>query len=345
MKKIKVLIVDDSPIVRKVFTEELSGDAQIEVIGAAADPFIARDMIVYRQPDVITLDIEMPRMDGITFLRKLMHHYPLPVIIISSLVPEGGELALEALDAGAVEVMCKPKAGGWIGDMSVQLIDKIKAAALVDVAHRKSNSPTIPPSSKKLSFRTETDKIVAVGASTGGVQALQELLTPLPSNAPGILIVQHMPEHFTKSFAGRLNKLCEMEVKEAEDGDRLSVGKVLIAPGNRHLILKQAKPDYVVQVKDGPLVCRHRPSVDVLFQSVANHVGEKTIGILLTGMGRDGSKGMQFLKQKGAITIAEDESSCVVFGMPREAIKLNVVDYVLPVKRIPEKILYLAAQS
>ncbi|MEW6238603.1 MAG: chemotaxis response regulator protein-glutamate methylesterase [Candidatus Omnitrophota bacterium] len=341
MKKIQVLIVDDSPLVRKIFTEELSRDPDIEVVGSAPDPYIARDMIVYLQPDVITLDIEMPRMDGITFLRKLMHYYPLPVIVISSLAPEGGEVALEAMEAGAVEVMCKPKKGYWIGDMSVELIDKIKAAAQVDVQKRDVRLASPSAQAKRLPLKKTPNKIIAVGASTGGVQALQILLHKMPENAPGMIVVQHMPEHFTLSFANRLNQICQVEVKEAENGDSVVPGRALIAPGNRHMTLQKNKNQFQVEVKQGPLVCRHRPSVDVLFQSVARNAGGQAIGVIMTGMGKDGSKGLLKMKENGASTIAQDEASCIVFGMPKEAIKLNAVDYVLPLEHIAEKILQL----
>jgi len=345
MKKIRALIVDDSPLVRKIFTDELSRDPDIEVVGSAPDPYIARDMIVYLQPDVVTLDIEMPRMDGITFLRKLMHYYPLPVIVISSVAPEGGEVALEAMEAGAVEVMCKPKKGYWIGDMSVELIDKIKAAAQVDVQKRDLRLIRPGEHTKRLHLKKTTDKIVAVGASTGGVQALQVLLHRMPENAPGMIVVQHMPEHFTLSFANRLNRICQVEVKEAEDGDSIMPGRVLIAPGNWHTVLQKDKNLFRVEVKQGPLVCRHRPSVDVLFQSAAQNAGSQAIGVIMTGMGKDGSKGMLKMKENGASTIAQDEASCVVFGMPKEAIKLNAVDYVLPLELMAEKILQLCESA
>lgn len=341
---IRVLIVDDSAVVRKILTKELSNDPMIEVIGTAPDPYIARDKIVAEKPDVITLDVEMPRMDGITFLRKLMKHHPLPVIVVSSLTPKGGELAMEALDAGAVDVMCKSGAAYSVGDMSVELIDKIKAASKVDVKRQIVPLKIDRPVTNKLSITRTTNTVVAIGSSTGGTQALQEVLTSLPANAPGIIIVQHMPESFTKAFATRLNSLCEMEVKEAEDNDRVSNGKVLIAPGNRHMLLNRSGAVYYVQIKSGPLVGRHRPSVDVLFKSVAKYAGKNAIGVILTGMGADGAKGIKLMSEQGAKTIAQDEKSCVVFGMPKEAIKTGAVKDgdILPLNKIAGRILEMA---
>ncbi len=336
---IKVLIVDDSAVVREIFSTELSKDPELEVVGTAIDPYIARDKILKLNPHVITLDVEMPRMDGITFLRKLMRYHPLPVIIVSSLTPKGGQLALEALNAGAVDVLCKPGAAYTVGDMSVELIDKIKSAAAIDM--RKwlpmVNSETTP--SPKLSIIKTTNKVVAIGASTGGTQALQKVLSALPTNAPGIVIVQHMPEHFTTSFAKRLNEVCAIEVKEAENNDSVIPGRALIAPGNKHMLLRRSGARYYVEVKTGPLVSRHRPSVEVLFNSVAQSAGQNAIGVIMTGMGADGADGMLKMKQSGAITIAQDEASCVVFGMPKEAIKRGGVDYVVSLDKIPETIL------
>lgn len=335
---IRVLIVDDSPIVQKIFSEELSKDPDIEVIGTAPDPYEARDKIVHLKPDVVTLDIEMPRMDGISFLRKLMQYYPIPVIIISSLAPEGGKVALEAMEIGAVEVMCKPQSGSWIGDLTVQLIDKIKAAAQVNLQSttRQIPKPIIRP--KPLTLERSKRRVIAIGASTGGVQALEDLLEKMPSNSPGILIVQHMPEHFTQSFAYRLDQHCNLSVKEAEPGDNVVPGKVFIAPGNKHMVLLKFGLDYRIEIKQGPLVSRHRPSVDVLFKSVASQAKDEAIGVLLTGMGKDGSTGLKQMRDGGAKTIAQDESSCVVFGMPKEAIKLQAVDAVMPLDRIAEQI-------
>ena len=333
---IRVLVVDDSAVVRKIFTEELSRDPQIEVVGTAPDPYVARDKIVALKPDVITLDVEMPRMDGITFLRKLMQFYPMPVIIVSSLTPKGGEVALEALEAGAVDVMCKPGPAYSVGDMSMDLIDKIKAAARVRVQARK---PADQPAAPRLSLTRTTNKVVAIGASTGGTEALRVVLEQLPADCPPILVVQHMPEHFTRAFAERLNGLCAMEVKEAQDNDAVIPGRVLIAPGNYHLLLQRSGAKYFAQVKQGPLVCRHRPSAEMLFTSVAQYAGANAVGVILTGMGYDGAQGLLKMHQAGAITVAQDEKSCVVFGMPKEAIKCGAVDHIADLNKIPEKII------
>jgi len=342
---IRILVVDDSAVVREIFTNELSRDPDLEVVGTAIDPYIARDKIVKLKPDVLTLDVEMPRMDGITFLRKLMRYYPIPVIIVSSLTPKGGEMALEAMNAGAVEVMCKPGASYTVGDMSVELIDKIKAAAAVNMRRWMSSKSDAEKQAPRLSTIRTTNKVVAIGASTGGTQALQKVLSILPANAPGTVVVQHMPEHFTSSFAQRLNELCAMEVKEAENGDSVIPGKVLIAPGNKHMLLRRSGARYYVEVKGGPLVCRQRPSVEVLFNSVARTAGSNAVGVIMTGMGADGADGMLQMKQDGAATIAQDESSCVVFGMPKEAIQRGGVDSVVHLDRIPETILKCAQQS
>lgn len=339
---IRVLIVDDSAVVRNIFSNELSRDSGIEVVGTAPDPYVARDKIVLTKPDVITLDIEMPRMDGITFLRKLMKHYPLPVVIVSSLTPKGGELALEALDLGAVEVMCKPGESYTVGDMSVELVDKIKAAARVDVKKSVKSPAKLQAMQGKLSLTRTTNKVVVIGASTGGTKALEAVLTTLPANAPGTVIVQHMPEHFTRSFAGRLNTLCALEVKEAEDGDRVIAGRALLAPGNKHMLLRRSGAMYYVQVKNGPLVHRQRPSVEVLFSSAARYAGKNSVGIILTGMGADGATGLLKMKEQGAPTIAQDEKSCVVFGMPKEAIKLGAAKHTVSLNQIAQKILELA---
>lgn len=336
---IKVLIVDDSAVVREIFSTELSKDPELEVVGTAIDPYIARDKILKLNPHVITLDVEMPRMDGITFLRKLMRYHPLPVIIVSSLTPKGGQLALEALNAGAVDVLCKPGAAYTVGDMSVELIDKIKSAAAVDMRKWMPMVNSEPETSPRLSVIKTTNKVVAIGASTGGTQALQKVLSALPTNAPGIVIVQHMPEHFTRSFAQRLNEVCAIEVKEAENNDSVIPGKALIAPGNKHMLLRRSGARYYVEVKTGPLVSRHRPSVEVLFNSVAQSAGQNAIGVIMTGMGADGADGMLKMKQSGAVTMAQDEASCVVFGMPKEAIKRGGVDYVVSLDKIPETIL------
>lgn len=345
MEKIKVLIVDDSAVVRQIFSKELSRDHQIEVVGTAPDPYIARDKIVKLKPDVITLDIEMPRMDGITFLKKLIRYYPLPVIVVSSLTRKGGELALEAIESGAVEVMSKPGASYTVGDMSVELIDKIKAVAKVKVKKQNITPANTYASVERLAMTRTTNKVVAIGASTGGTQALQQLLSALPGNAPGTIVVQHMPEHFTRAFADRLNQVCEVEVKEAEDGDKVMPGRVLIAPGNYHMLLRRSGAMYYVQVKGGPLVSRHRPSVNVLYKSVARYAGKNAIGVILTGMGGDGAEGLLEMKKNGASTIAQDEASCVVFGMPKVAIELGAVDKIVELNKIPGQIVKMTEDA
>lgn len=344
MNKIRVLVVDDSAVVRKVFSEELSREPDIEVVGTAPDPYVARDKIVQLKPDVVTLDIEMPRMDGITFLRKLMKYFPMPVIIVSSLTEAGGELAMEAMDIGAVEVISKPGQAYSVGDMSVQLAEKIRAAARVDVRRRvmqqggQINRPLVAPT---LALSRTTNKIIAIGSSTGGTEALKEVLPLLPPSSPGILVVQHMPPHFTTKFAARLNELSQIRVKEAEDGDSVVPGTCLLAPGNFHMVMRRSGARYYVNVKGGPLVCHQRPAADVLFNSVAAYGGKNAIGVILTGMGKDGASGMLKMKEAGARTIAQDEKSCVVFGMPKEAIALGCVDQVLPITQISAAILKL----
>jgi len=339
---VKVLIVDDSAVVRNIFTKELSYDPEIEVVGSAPDPYVARDKIVKLKPDVITLDIEMPRMDGLTFLRKLMKHYPIPTIVVSSLTAKGGDLALEALNEGAVEVMCKPGAAYTVGDMALTLTEKIKAASKVDLTNAIQKKSKIDAKNhQKLSLSKTTNKVVAIGASTGGTQAIQSVLTEMPINAPGIVIVQHMPERFTKSFADRLNTICDIEVKEAEDSDRVTPGRALIAPGNRHMLLKRSGANYYVEVKTGPLVKRQRPSVEVLFSSVAKYAGNNAIGVILTGMGSDGCSGLLKMKENGSETLAQDEKSSVVFGMPCEAIKLGAANKVVSLNNMSKEILQL----
>jgi len=339
-KNIRVLVVDDSAVVRKVFTKELSCMRGIEVVGTAPDPYVARDKIIRLKPDVVTLDIEMPRMDGLTFLKKLMRYYPLPVIIVSSLTNKGGNLAMEALSLGALEVISKPSAAYSVGDMSVQLADKIRAVAHVNVqASVQTNKSIAPvkPEPSLGSLAVTTNKVIAIGASTGGTEAIKRVLSAMPHNSPGIVIVQHMPAKFTMSFAKRLDSLCGIAVKEATDGDSVVNGKALIAPGNYHMLLKRSGARYYVQVKSGPFVHHQRPSADVLFKSVADCAGANAVGIILTGMGADGAEGLLKMKQAGAGTIAQDEQSCVVFGMPKEAIKLGAVDKTIDLQGIAGK--------
>lgn len=342
MEKIKALIVDDSALVRKILSQELSKDPQIEVVGTAPDPYVARDKIVYLKPDVLILDVEMPKMDGLTFLEKLMQHYPMPVIIVSSLGKKGGEVALRALELGAVDVLAKPGPSYSVGDMGVQLAEKIKGTKKI-VINRK-NTEDIPRTSRVAEgskiFKT-TNKVIAIGASTGGTEAIKELLLALPSNTPPILIVQHMPQYFTKSFANRLNELCKMEVKEAEDNKLVTPGKVLIAPGNKHMLLKRSGAVYKTEIIEGPLVHHQRPSVEVLFKSVAKNAGPNAVGIILTGMGKDGAVGLMEMKEAGAYTIAQDERTSIVFGMPKEAIEMGAAMKVEPLYNIPRTLIQL----
>ncbi len=344
IRQIKVLIVDDSAIVRKIFSQELSKHKDIVVVGTAPDPFVARDKIVSLRPDVITLDIEMPRMDGISFLRKLMKYYPIPTIIVSSLTPKNSEMALEALEFGAVEVLAKPGGSYAVGDMSVQLAEKIRAAAQVRM--RAPSEPAQTPAAERkinqevsLALKRTTHKVIAMGASTGGTEALKTVLMGMPLNSPGIVVVQHMPPRFTTTFAARLDSLCQIEVREAKDGDSVLPGTALIAPGNFHLLLKRVGGTYYTEVNTGPLVYHQRPSVDVLFESVARHAGANAVGVIMTGMGRDGASGMLEMRKAGARTIAQDEASCVVFGMPKEAIKMGAAESVVPLNDISREVL------
>jgi two-component system chemotaxis response regulator CheB len=339
---IKVLIVDDSAIVRKILTNQLEQERGIEVVGTAPDPYIARDKIVALNPDVLTLDVEMPKMDGITFLRKLMKYHPMPVIILSSLTPKGSKTALDALSAGAVEVISKPGPAYSVGQTCIELIEKIKLASRAKI-NRNSISDDDTPS-EKLSLSETTNKIFAIGASTGGVQALTAVLTKLPANSPGTLVVQHMPAHFTASFAERLNKECEMEISEARDGDHVLPGRVLIAPGGAHMMLQRSGANYFVAVKDGPPVCRQKPSVELMFNSVAKYAGANAIGAILTGMGDDGATGLLNMRNAGAHTIAQDEASCVVFGMPKEAIQRGGAERIVSLKDVAKNLIALAQQ-
>ncbi|MGM0643445.1 MAG: protein-glutamate methylesterase/protein-glutamine glutaminase [Thermodesulfobacteriota bacterium] len=333
---IRVIVVDDSAIVRKVLSRELSMHKDIEVVATAPDPYVARDKIVHLEPDVITLDIEMPRMDGLTFLKKLMKHKPLPVVIVSSLTPKGSDIALEALEAGALEVISKPSAAYSVGDMGAELAEKIRGAAKADISKKRelaSHKP-IPAGINSAALSKTTSKIIAVGASTGGTEAIRRVLEPLPVNSPGVLVVQHMPAQFTTSFARRLDTLCRIRVKEAEDGDTVSNGTALVAPGNFHMLLDRSGARYFVRIRQGPMVHHQRPAVDVLFKSVARHAGSNALGIILTGMGADGAEGLAAMKSAGSVTIAQDENSCVVYGMPLEAVKQNAVLHVADIDSI-----------
>jgi two-component system chemotaxis response regulator CheB len=338
-KHIKVLVVDDSAIVRKVFTEVLSGESGIEVVGTAPDPFIARDKIVRLKPDVVTLDLEMPRMDGLTFLKKLMRYNPVPIVIVSSLTRNGGKLALEAIESGAVEVLSKPGSAFSVGEMRQQLADKIRAAARVSV-YRKGPAETRVDSNlqEPMPLLETTDKVIAMAASTGGTEALRHILVNLPTTIPGVVVVQHMPPNFTKAFAERLNKLCRLEVSEARDGDSVLTGRVLIAAGDGHLLLKRSGAKYHVAVKHGPMVNHQRPSADVLFKSTAESAGANALGVILTGMGSDGARGLLQMRKAGAITMAQDEKSCIIYGMPKEAVKRGAVGKELSLDRIPRAI-------
>ncbi len=350
-----MLVVDDSATVRQTLKEILETDADLEVIATASDPYVAVERIRQQVPDVITLDVEMPRMDGITFLQKIMSQHPIPVVICSTLTDKGSATAMAALEKGAVEVITKPKLGTrqFFQESATQICDVVKSAAQVKFrARRPAAAPLVAapkltadaviakPSSNAMLETTE--KIIAVGASTGGTEALREFLETLPADSPGIVIVQHMPEKFTASFAERLNQLCRVTVKEAADGDSVLRGQVLIAPGNRHTLLKRSGARYFVEVRDGPLVTRHRPSVDVLFRSVARYAGKNAVGVIMTGMGDDGARGMLEMKEAGAVTLAQDEASCVVFGMPAEAIKLGGVDKVVSLPAIAGEVLRLS---
>ncbi len=339
-KTVKVLIVDDSAIVRRILSEELGKDPAIQVVGTAPDPFVARDKIVQLAPDVLTLDVEMPRMDGITFLGKLMQHRPMPVIVLSSLTPEGGRTAMAALEAGAVEVMCKPGGSYTVGHACEDLAQKIKAAAVARISARPGGGTSAPV--HRLSMVETTNKIFAIGASTGGVQALTEVVTAFPANVPGTVIVQHMPAQFTRSFAERLNSLSAAQVKEAENGDSVVPGRVLLAPGGYHMLLNRSGANYYVTVKDGPTVCHQRPSVEVLFQSVAKYAGANAVGAILTGMGNDGAQGLLAMRQAGAHTVGQDEASCVVYGMPKAAAETGAVERVVPLDRVAEVMIQLA---
>lgn len=351
MSKIRVLTVDDSALMRQVLTTLLSRDPDIEVIGTAPDPYIARERIKALNPDVLTLDVEMPKMDGLTFLEKLMRGHPMPVVMVSSLTEVGCETTLRALELGAVDFITKPKIDLREGmeEVAQDLIGKIKAAAVAKVrgakfqgssveASQKLESCTLKPGTGSRAMLKTTDTIIAIGASTGGTEAVKEILVQLPPNTPPILITQHMPERFTRTWANRMNSLSRIAVKEAQDGDSVLPGHALVAPGGYHMELVRSGARYSVHINQNPPVNRHRPSVDVLFSSVAKHAGANAVGVILTGMGNDGAKELLTMKQAGAFTIAQDETSCVVFGMPKEAIKLGGADKILPLTDIASAI-------
>lgn len=346
---IKVLVVDDSSLVRRTLSEVLESDPGIKVIATASDPYIAVQKLKEETPDVITLDIEMPNMDGLTFLEKIMSQRPIPVVICSSLAEENSATAIRALELGAIDIIAKPKLGTkqFLEESKTQICDIIKAAAGIET-HRisvrrkvepKLSADVILAKANMKSMISTTEKVVVIGASTGGTEALREFLTALPLNSPGILIVQHMPENYTKSFADRLDGLCKITVKEAEDNDTVLRGRALIAPGNKHMLLKRSGAKYYVEIKEGPLVSRHRPSVDVLFRSAARYAGKNAVGVIMTGMGDDGAKGMLEMKEAGAYNFAQNEASSLIFGMPKEAIKFGGVDSILPLNKLPNSVL------
>jgi two-component system chemotaxis response regulator CheB len=355
-RKVRVLIVDDSATVRQTLKAVLESDPDIEVLATASDPFVAVERIRDQVPDVITLDIEMPRMDGLTFLEKIMSQHPIPIVICSSLTDAGSKVALAALERGAVEVINKPKVGTaqFLQESRIRICDVVKCAARARLGRRaaipaqrtpapKLSADVVLPKASPTALIQTTEKVVAVGASTGGTEALRVFLEALPRDAPGMVIVQHMPEKFTAHFAERLDSLCAVTVKEAKNGDAVLRGQALIAPGNHHMLLKRSGSRYYVEVRDGPLVSRHRPSVDVLFRSTARYAGSNAVGVILTGMGDDGAKGMNEMKVAGAFNIAQDEATCVVFGMPHEAIKCGGVDRILPLERIAAEVVHRCA--
>ncbi len=355
MSKIKVLIVDDSALVRKILTEILNSDKEIEVVGTALDPLIARDKIKQLKPDVITLDVEMPRMDGVTFLRNLMRLHPLPVVMISSLTEKGADITFDALEAGAIDFVAKPKIDVKDGlqEYTEEIVEKVKAASKVKVGIVSGSSATTKPVEKKLSadsviqkqtgkkrFKT-TDQIIALGASTGGTEAIKEVLVQMPPDSPGMVISQHIPEAFSGPFAERMNGVSAMTVCEAKDGQQILPGHVYIAPGSHHLLVERNGAQYICRLNDGERVNRHKPSVDVMFRSVAQNVGPNAIGVILTGMGDDGAKGLLEMKETGAKTMVQDEKTSVVWGMPGSAAKLGAADSECPLNQIATNIMKL----
>lgn len=347
-RKIRVMVIDDSAIVRKILSETLAVEPDIEVVGTAPDPIVGLEKIKRLKPDVLTLDIEMPRMDGLTFLKSLMQTQPMPVILISSLAQSSVDIALEALRYGAVDVMAKPSGPYSVGELRTSLSNRIRAAARAKLRKHSASEVARAPApalEKPVSTQLDPARIIAMGASTGGTEAIASVLTHLPGEVPPILITQHIPPMFSRSFATRLDKLCRMDVREAVDGDLPRAGLVLIAPGGFHMLLERYGGVYRIKIKDGPLVCYQRPSVDVLFTSVSMVAGPKAVGVMLTGMGNDGAQGMKQMKDKGAYNIAQDEASCVVFGMPREAIRAGAVDQILPLDRIASALINACSQT
>jgi two-component system chemotaxis response regulator CheB len=346
MAKTRVLIIDDSALIRSLLTEIIAKQADLEVVGAAPDPLVAREMIRALNPDVLTLDVEMPRMDGLDFLEKLMRLRPMPVVMVSTLTERGAEVTMRALELGAIDFVSKPKLGISSGmqQLSTEICDKIRIAAKArlhrHVAPRPSADADLVDKAVPVKYsRLSTEKVVAIGSSTGGTEAIREVLTRLPADFPAVLITQHMPPGFTRSFAARMNSLCRISVSEAKDGERVLPGHAYIAPGDRHLRLAKSGSNYVVALDDGEPVNRHRPSVEVLFQSVASVAGGNAMGVMLTGMGKDGANAMLTMREAGSFNIAQDEASCVVFGMPREAIAVGAVQEVLPVTQIADRLL------
>jgi two-component system chemotaxis response regulator CheB len=339
-KKIRVLVVDDSAVVRRMISDALAQDPEIEVVGAACDPYVARDMILQLEPDVLTLDIEMPRMDGLTFLKILQEHRPMPVIIVSSLTTAGSQLALRAMDLGAVDVVAKQSSAWNIGSLRDQLAHRVKGAARARLSLLRPESAASGTTETTAGIQFSPRQLVVIGASTGGTEAVKNVLTRLPAELPGICIVQHIPPVFSRTFAERLNELCALEVREAAHGDEVRPGMALIAPGDYHMVVESSGTGYRVRLRQDPPIHFTRPAVDMLFNSAAQCAGRHAVGVLLTGMGRDGAQGMQQLKAAGAVNLAQNEATCVVYGMPRAAVELGVVDRVLPLDHIPHAIIH-----
>ncbi len=346
MKKISVVVIDDSALIRKILTEIINGEPDMHVAGAAPDPLVAREMIRSLNPDVLTLDVEMPKMDGLDFLERLMRLRPMPVLMVSTLTEKSSDVTLRALELGAIDFVTKPKVdiSSGMKDYAAHIVEKIRMVAqakirrqlLLPVAPRLTADAVLPALSNRIA---STEKLIIIGASTGGTEAIKEVLIRMPPDCPGILITQHMPEAFTKSFADRLNNLCRISVKEAEDGERILPGHAYVAPGHSHLLLKRSGANYMTELSQAPAVNRHRPSVDVLFRSAANYAGKNAIGVILTGMGKDGAAGMLEMKKAGSYNLAQDEATCVVFGMPKEAIAVGAVDETVPLHDMAKRVL------